>query len=55
MSSNYDTFSIIYIIIGIIVYIILLIITCIFYFKSNKLRANFSGINVVKIKEGGIK
>jgi hypothetical protein len=55
MSSNYDTFSIIYIIFGIIVYIILLIIICIFYFKSNKLSANFSGINVVKIKEGGIK
>ena len=55
MSSNYDTFSIIYIIIGIIVYIILLIIICIFYFKSNKLRANFSGINVVKIKDREIK
>ena len=41
ISENYDMFSIIFIIIGIIVYLILLAVILLIYFKSNKLIANF--------------
>lgn len=51
MSSNYDIFSIIYIVIGIIVYILLLLIIFIVYFKSHKLRNTVSEIQIVKIHE----
>ena len=52
MISNYDTFSLFYIIIGIIVYIILLLIIYIVYNKSIKLKTNFLGkIQVVKVHE----
>lgn len=51
MSSNYDIFSIIYIVIGIIVYILLLLIIFIVYFKSHKLMNTVSEIQIVKIQE----
>ena len=41
ISENYDMFSIIFIIIGIIVYLILLATILFIYFKSNKLMSNF--------------
>lgn len=41
VSENYDKFSILFIIIGIIVYLILLATILFIYFKSNKLMSNF--------------
>ena len=41
ITENYDMFSILFIIIGIIIYLILLAIILFLYFKSNKLMANF--------------